>query len=53
VLKEAGFPRTDDVVNMEVEDGKYLFEEFISPGGQSRATQASLWEVRIGLKYEF
>ena len=53
VLKEAGFPRTDDVVNMAVVDGKYLYEEFVRPGGQSRRTQASLWEMRIGLKYTF
>ncbi len=53
VLKEAGFPRTDDVVNMDVVDGKYLYQSFVNPGGQSRRTQASLWEMRIGLKYEF
>ncbi len=53
VLKEAGFPRTDDVVDMELVDGKYLYESFINPGGQSRATDASLWEMRVGLKYTF
>ena len=53
VLKEAGFPRTDDVVDMEIVDGKYLYESFINPGGQSRATDASLWEMRVGLKYTF
>ena len=53
VLKEAGFPRTDDVVNMDIVDGKYLYQSFVTPGGQSRATQASLWELLIGLKYEF
>jgi hypothetical protein len=53
VLKEAGFPRTDDVVNMDIVDGKYLYESFVNPGGQSRATDASLWEMRIGLKYTF
>jgi hypothetical protein len=53
VLKEAGFPRTDDVVDMEIIDGKYYFEDFIQPGGESRATDASLWEMRIGLKYSF
>lgn len=53
VLKEAGFPRTDDVVDMEIVDGKYVYEAFVNPGGQSRATQASLWEMRIGLKYTF
>jgi hypothetical protein len=53
VLREASFPRTDDVVDMEIVDGKYLYEEFIEPGGQSRATDASLWEMRVGLKYTF
>jgi len=57
VLKEAGFPRTDDVVNMDIVDGKYLYQQFVTPGGQSggqsRRTQASLWEMRIGLKYVF
>ncbi len=53
VLKEAGFPRTDDVVDMTIEDGKYLYQSFVNPGGQSRATDASLWEMRIGLKYTF
>jgi len=53
VLKEAGFPRTDDIVNMDVVDGKYLYQAFVRPGGQSRRTQASLWEMRIGLKYTF
>jgi hypothetical protein len=53
VLKEANFPRTDDVVEMEIEDGRFMFNEFVSPGGQSRATQASLWEVLIGVKYSF
>lgn len=53
VLKEASFPLTDDVVNMDIVDGKYLYQSFVNPGGQSRATQASLWEVRVGVKYEF
>ena len=53
VLKEAGFPRMDDIVNMDVVDGQYLYQSFASPGGQSRAIQASLWEMRIGLKYTF
>ena len=53
VLKEARFPRMDGVVNMDIVDGNYLYQAFSSPGGQSRATQASLWEMRIGVKYEF
>ncbi len=53
VLKEAGFPRMDDTVNMDIVNGKYLYQSFSEPGGQSRATQASLWEMRVGLKYTF
>lgn len=53
VLKEAGFPRTDDVVEMDLVNGQYLFEEFVNPGGESRSTAASLWEARIGVRYEF
>jgi hypothetical protein len=53
VLKEAGFPRMDDVVEMDIVGGQYYFEEFNGPGGQSRATQASLWEIVVGVKYEF
>ena len=53
VLKEAGFPRTDDVVDMTIENGQYLYQSFVNPGGQSRATDASLWEMRVGLKYSF
>lgn len=53
VLKEVGFPRTDDVVEMDVVNGQYLYKQFVNPGGQSRSTQASLWEARIGVRYEF
>jgi len=53
VLKEARFPRTDDIVNMDIVNGQYLYQSFISPGGQSRAIQASLWELRVGVKYRF
>lgn len=53
VLKEAGFPRMDDVVEMDIVDGQYLYKQFVNPGGQSRSTQASLWEARIGVRYEF
>lgn len=53
VLKEASFPRTDDIVDMDIVNGQYLYQSFISPGGQSRAVQASLWELRVGVKYRF
>jgi hypothetical protein len=38
---------------MTIQDGKYLYQSFVNPGGQSRSTNASLWEMRIGLKYTF
>ncbi len=55
VLKEASFPRAQGLVDMEIsEDGtQYIYEEFIEPSGQGRITQASLWEIRIGLTYRF
>jgi hypothetical protein len=53
VLREAGFPRMDDIVDMDIVENQYLFQRFNSPGGQSRATRASLWEAVIGVKYSF
>jgi outer membrane receptor for ferrienterochelin and colicin len=53
VLKEVGFPRRQAVVDMEIEDGKYLFEEFIAPVGETVVAAPSLYEIRIGLRYEF
>jgi hypothetical protein len=55
VLKEASFPRTQGIVDMEIsEDGQqYIYEEFIEPSGQGRVSDPSLWEIRIGLTYRF
>ena len=54
VLKEVGFPRTEGLVDMEIVDGKYLFEDFDSGAGrESRSTDASLYEIRVGLRYDF
>ena len=55
VLKEASFPRTQGIVDMEIsEDGKqYIYEEFIEPSGQGRVSDPSLWEIRIGITYRF
>ena len=33
VLKETDFPRTDDIVNMDIVNGQYLYQAFIPPGG--------------------
>lgn len=55
VLREAGFPRNQAIVDMEIsEDGsQYIFEEFFDPPGQGRVSDPSLWEIRVGLTYRF
>ena len=55
VFKEASFPRTQGVVEMDITDdhSQYIFEEFVEPSGQGRVTDPSLWEVRVGLTYRF
>jgi hypothetical protein len=55
VLREAGFPRNQPVVDMELSDdgSAYIFEEFIEPAGQGRVSDPSLWEIRVGLTYRF
>ena len=65
VLKEASFPRfqavvefpddgsffrNDDGIN---DSGQYVFKTFLTPDPQSRAADASLWEIRFGVKYNF
>ena len=56
VLEEVGFPRAEDVVEFSrdgIVDGKYVYDSFSEPGGESRSVGASLWEMLIGIKYSF
>ena len=54
VLKEASFPRQQSVVDASINDaGQYVYNAFITPAGQTRVADASLWEVRAGVKYTF
>ena len=54
VMYETSFPRAQEIVGSSINDnGQYVFEEFIKPTGQTRVADASLWEVRIGVKYDF
>jgi hypothetical protein len=53
VLKEVGFPRRQAIVDMEIVDDQYLFENFIAPVGETIVASPSLYEIRIGLRYEF
>lgn len=54
VLREAGFPRKQAIVDAEIDSpGTYLYESFFEPSGQSRVTNPSLWAMRLGVKYSF
>jgi hypothetical protein len=54
-MREASFPRYQSIVDAGIDSGTntYVFNEFFAPGGQSRVTDASLWEIRFGLSYNF
>ena len=44
----------DDVEYIGINDnGQYIFDEFTRPGGESRVVDASVYEIRIGLRYDF
>lgn len=54
ILREASFPLAQGVVDVDRNAaGQYIFQEYIQPAGQSRVTDASLWEIRVGLRYSF
>lgn len=54
VLYETSFPRAQEVVSGSINDqNQYVYEEFIQPSGQTRVSDASLWEIRMGVKYKF
>ncbi len=64
-LEEVSFPRAQGVVELgEVEidgvdyvginpDGQYIYDEFTRPSGESRVADPSVYEIRIGLRYDF
>jgi hypothetical protein len=52
VLKEGDF--LQGAVKATITDnGQYSYDSFTSPTAESRVTDASLWEVRVGVKYDF
>ena len=54
VLYETSFPRAQQVVDASINDnGQYVYERFIQPAGQTRDADPSLWEIRVGVKYDF
>ena len=52
-LKEVSFPRRQAVVDMEIEGDQYLYEFFTPGGGETVRADPSLYEIRIGLRYDF
>ncbi len=55
VLKEYGFPRNQSVVQIaeNTGPGPYVYQQFFSPAPQGRVSDASLWEIRFGISYDF
>ncbi|MGB5331025.1 MAG: hypothetical protein WBN05_00640, partial [Woeseiaceae bacterium] len=53
VLYEADFPRYQSIVDADIVGNQYEFNSFFTPDGQSRAADASLWEMRFGVTYRF
>lgn len=54
VMYETSYPRAQEMVEASINDaGQYVFEEFIKPTGQTRVADASLWEMRVGVRYDF
>ncbi|MDO3386092.1 TonB-dependent receptor [Gilvimarinus sp. SDUM040013] len=54
VQYETSFPRAQTAVDFSMDDqGRYVYEEFRDPAGPTRVGRSSLWELRIGIKYDF
>jgi hypothetical protein len=55
VHREQAFPRTESTVGVAVDatTGQLLYNSFNQPGGETRSQDASLWEIRFGLRYDF
>ena len=52
VLKQGSF--LQGAVKSSITDGgQYSFDRYDSPTSRSRVTDASLWEIRVGVKYDF
>ncbi|MEX2122857.1 MAG: TonB-dependent receptor [Woeseia sp.] len=55
VLKEQSFPFSLQVVEFDIDPvtNQYLYNAFRTPAPQSRVADASLWEIRLGVSYDF
>ncbi|MDX2369279.1 MAG: TonB-dependent receptor [Colwellia sp.] len=52
VLKEGNFLQGAVTASI-TDDGQYSYDEFNNPSSSSRVTDPSLWEMRVGIKYDF
>jgi hypothetical protein len=52
-LKEVDFPRRRSLVDVSIDGDQYVYEDFSVPPGETRVAKASLYEIRVGLRYEF
>jgi hypothetical protein len=52
VLKEGNFLQGAVTASI-TDDGQYSYNTFNNPSSSSRVIDASLWEMRIGVKYDF
>ncbi len=55
VLREGSFPRAIPIVDASYDNdaGQYTFNRFLDATVEGRATDASLWEVRAGVRIDF
>ena len=55
IHREQAFPRTEETVALTVNTatGQLNYNAFNEPGGQQRSQDASLWEIRFGVRYDF
>lgn len=54
VMKQASFPHRQRLVGASINDqNQYVFERFFTPAQQSRVADASLWQIRVGVSYDF
>ncbi len=51
VLKQGNL--LQGAVEADIVDGHYEFQEFTNPQRQSTSNSASLWQIRLGVKYKF
>lgn len=52
VLKEGDFLNAAVTTTIN-DDGQYSYNEFSNPSTASRKTDPSLWEIRVGVRYDF